>query len=224
MQLLLPAYPTAHSQQTPAQQGMTTSSTRVAPTLTTATALPGRLPVHPEPPSSSPTAASPAARLCAHWAHGVLAAQQPRYRQCRPAVGWAARPAPPAPSATRPRCLRPTTAPLATITPTEAARRQVAVANATGACLAAAHAKHPFPSPQTQRYTRACAQWVFPSGDCFPPVHPVPSRHFLSDQGQHCLPALRRGWLLRRGGSELRLRLQAVPARHLVEHRRPQQQ
>ena len=80
------------------------------------------------------------------------------------------------------------------------------------------------PSQQTQRYTRACAQWVFPSGDCFPPVHPVPSRHLLSDQGQHCLPALRSGRLLRGGGCQLCLRLPAVPARHLVEHCRPQQQ
>ena len=73
--------------------------------------------------------------------------------------------------------------------------------------------------------TRVCrAQWVFPSGDCFPPVHSVRTWHLLSDQGQHCLPGLRHRWLLRGGGCELRLRLQAVPDRHLVGHNRPQQQ
>ena len=66
-----------------------------------------------------------------------------------------------------------------------------------------------------------CAQWVFPSGDWFPPVQPVPSRHLLSDQGQHCLPVLRRGRFLRGGGCELRLCLQAVSAGHLVGHHRP---
>ena len=53
----------------------------------------------------------------------------------------------------------------------------------------------------------ACrAQWVFPSRDCSPPVQPVPSRHLLSNQGQHCLSVLRRRRLLRGGGCKLRLR------------------
>ena len=109
------------------------SSTRVAPMLTTATALPGGTPAHPEPTSLSPTAASLAARLRAHWAHGVAAVQPPRYEKCRLAVGWAVRPALRGPCATQPRCLHPTTAPLATITRTEAARRQAAAVNARGA-------------------------------------------------------------------------------------------
>ena len=121
------------------------SSTRVAPSLTTATALPGGIPVHPEPTSSLQTATSPAARSRAHWARGVAAAQPPRYRRGLAAI-WAVRNALRVPCATRPRCPRPATAPLATITPTQAARPQAAAANARGARCKQLHAEDPFPS------------------------------------------------------------------------------
>ena len=89
-------------------------------------------------------------------------------------------------------------------------------------CALAAACRRPLPIAVRLNATRVlCAQWVFPSGDWFPPVQPVPSRHLLSDQGQHFLPVLRRGRFLRGGGCELHLCLQAVSAGHLVGHHRP---
>ena len=52
--------------------------------------------------------------------------------------------------------------------------------------LRAAACRRPLPIVARLNATRVlCAQWVVPSGDWFPPVQPVPSRHLLSDQGQH---------------------------------------